>query len=72
MLEAIFAWGDQKMRQDVRIYHVDELFNRISQTLSEERRFPKSGGSVFAATQLETDKFTFCQGKFFFQFLFIN
>ena len=63
MLEAIFAWGDQRMRHDIRIYHVNELFNAISQKLSEERHFPKSGGGVFATTQLETDKYTFCQSK---------
>ena len=61
MLEAIFAWGDQKMRHDIRIYHIEELFNSISQKLSQERRFPKSGGAVFATTQLETDKYTFSQ-----------
>ena len=61
MLEAIFAWGDQKMRHDIRIYHVEELFNSISQKLTQERRFPKSGGAVFATTQLETDKYTFSQ-----------
>ena len=69
MLEAIFAWGDHKMRQDVRIYHVNELFNAISQKLKEERRFPKSGGAVFATPQLETDKFTFCQIKHILAFL---
>ena len=61
MLEAIFAWGDQKMRHDIRIYHIEELFNSISQKLTQERRFPKSGGAVFATTQLETDKYTFSQ-----------
>ena len=46
MLEAVFAWGDHKMRHDVRIYHVNELFNAISQKLSDERKFPKSGGGL--------------------------
>ena len=63
MLEAVFAWAGQRMRQDIRIYHVNELFNAITQKLSEERRFPKSGGGVFATTQLETDKYTFDPGK---------
>ena len=64
MLEAVFAWAGQRMRQDIRIYHVNELFNAITQKLSEERRFPKSGGGVFATTQLETDKYTFDPGKY--------
>ena len=63
MLETIFGWADQKMRHDVRIYHLNKLFNAISQKLSENRQFPKSGGSVFATTQLETDKFTFSPSK---------
>ena len=64
MLEAVFAWAGQRMRQDIRIYHVNELFNAITQKLSEERRFPKSGGGVFATTQLETDKYTCDPGEF--------
>ena len=64
MLEAVFAWAGQRMRQDIRIYRVNELFNAITQKLSEERRFPKSGGGVFATTQLETDKYTFDPGEF--------
>ena len=66
MLEAIFSWANQKMRHDIRIYHLNDLFNTISQKLSEERRFPRSGGSVFATTQLETDKFTFSPSKFYY------
>ena len=64
MLEAVYSWADKSREfSRVRLYHVNELFNAISQKLSPERRFPKSGGGVFATTQLETDKYTFCQGN---------